>query len=339
MRFVPQPRIFLSYDATERGKAPSMITFLASPKPFTGMACTHQFQAIRSWLALHPHVEVILYGDSAGIADASRELGVACVPDIATNEFGTPLFGDIAAHAARTARHDVQVYLNCDILLTPEFLSAVRQISLPQYLMVGSRLNLPTGYDIDIFAPHWRNHLLALARQNVLVLQYPVGSDYFVFHRGLWDGLPPVAIGRAGYDNALFAYCLRHDIPIIDATLAVLALHREHEYGHVPGGIDAVWKGVEAQRNYDVVGMRYAVPTLEDAQWLLRRDRLERNDARGNPWRARESALRYQRRWYLLSLLFRAYRQALTRLGVIHPRAFTPTEVLDACFEVGAAVR
>jgi len=331
---VRQLRIYLSYDATERGRSHFMITFLASPKPFTGLACTHQYQAIRSWLSLHAQVEVILYGDGEGSEIAARELGVCRIPDIETNEYGTPLFNNIVAHAAEYARHDLQVYLNCDILLTPEFFIALRQITHLQFLMVGSRLNLPTGYDINIFAPHWRNELLELARQQVLVLQYPVGSDYFAFRRGMWEGLPPVAIGRAGYDNALLAFCLSRDIPIIDATLSALALHREHEYGHVSGGIDQVWKGIEAQRNRAAVGAKYALPTLEDAQWLLYRNCLLPNDARGNPWRAWESRLRYQQRWFYPSLAVRALRRLLTKIGCIHPTAFTPLDVLNTCFEV-----
>jgi hypothetical protein len=59
-----------------------MISFLASPKPFTGIAKEHQYRAIRSWLSSGEDVEVILYGDSAGIVEAGRELGVQVVQQI-----------------------------------------------------------------------------------------------------------------------------------------------------------------------------------------------------------------------------------------------------------------
>ncbi len=53
-----------------------MISFLASPKPFTGIGREHQYRAIRSWLSSGKDVEVILYGDAAGIVEAGIELGV-----------------------------------------------------------------------------------------------------------------------------------------------------------------------------------------------------------------------------------------------------------------------
>ena len=311
-----------------------MITFLASPKPFAGLAFAQQRQAVQSWLALGRDVEVILYGQSAGIEEACRELGVTWMPDVAVNAYGTPLFGGITAHAAQHARHESQVYLNCDILLTAEFPAALRQVTFPQYLMVGSRLNLPRGYDIEITDPHWREQLLALARQDVLILQFPVGSDYFAFRRGLWDELPPIAIGRAGYDNALFDYCLRRGVPMIDATLAVIALHREHAYEHVSGGIDQVCLGEEARLNRAAIRHRYAIPTLEDAPWQLSPAGLARNTARGNGWRAAEARLRFESGHYAASLLLRSARLLFTRLGLVKPRAFTPQEVLERCLSV-----
>lgn len=56
-----------------------MITFLASPKPFKGIAKEQQYRAIRSWLAAAKDVEVILYGDSDGIDEAGLDLGVQVV--------------------------------------------------------------------------------------------------------------------------------------------------------------------------------------------------------------------------------------------------------------------
>lgn len=41
-----------------------MITFLSSPKAFTGKVGENQVRAIKSWLRIHPDIEILLYGRS-----------------------------------------------------------------------------------------------------------------------------------------------------------------------------------------------------------------------------------------------------------------------------------
>ncbi len=309
-----------------------MITFLASPKPFTGLALEQQMAAITSWRALHDDVEVLLYGDAAGMEQACSAAGAVAMPEIAVNEFGTPLFGAIVEHARTHGRHDLQVYLNCDIMLTPEFLTAIGGIRLPHFLLVGSRLNVPRGCDIDIRLPDWRNCLRDAARQGRVHLQYPVGSDYFGFRRGMWQNLAPITIGRAGYDNALFAYCLKRAIPIIDATPAVIALHHDHQYEHVSGGATTVWWGEESRRNRVAAGPGYALPTLEDAGWLLCRDRLERNHHYGDRLRTLEARLRYEWKLSPLAWCVRVLRRLLGQTNPERARRTPLPVLLDECF-------
>lgn len=220
-----------------------MITFLASPKAFVGLAATQQMAAIRSWLAVGAGIEVILYGDSLGTAEVCRALGIRHVPDIEATERGIPYFGAIAGHAAEHARYDVQVYLNCDILLTPHILLASEHISLSAFLMIGQRIDLSEGVEVNANDPGLSSQLKMLADAHRISLHTPGGSDYFAFRRGMWKDLPPVVIGRGGYDNALIAYCLQRRIPVVDATLAVPALHQFHDYGHAAGGVGEVFGG------------------------------------------------------------------------------------------------
>lgn len=258
-----------------------MITFLTSPKPFTGIAKTNQINAIQSWLRIAQEVEVILYCKSEGTGEAAQELGIECVPDIQTNEFGTPLFGAIAAHAAIHGKYDIQCYVNCDILLSNTLINAVQSIRYEKYLMVGQRIDLTEGVSLDVTNPDYLTRLKTLVREGKAVLHPPAGSDYFLFRRGMWDGLPEIVIGRGGYDNALINHCLRRSIPVIDASLDIKVFHQYHNYSHTEGGEAEVFEGIEANKNLSSLATTYR-PTLLNADWIIKKGQLRKNYCRGD---------------------------------------------------------
>ncbi len=51
-----------------------MLTIFATAKPFRGHTAVIQRNALQSWKALHPDIEVILFGDDSGAAQAEQEL-------------------------------------------------------------------------------------------------------------------------------------------------------------------------------------------------------------------------------------------------------------------------
>lgn len=303
-----------------------MITFLASPKTFTGQTAIHQLEAIRSWLAVGVRIEVILYGNSLGTAKVCRELGINHVPDIQATDLGIPYFGAIAAHAAEHACYDVQVYLNCDILLTPHICKAVDNIPFHHFLMIGQRIDLAEGVEVDIADPDLFSQLNALAETDRILLHPPAGSDYFAFRRGMWQDLPPVVIGRGGYDNALIAYCLKHRIPVVDSTLAVLALHQFHDYGHTAGGVGEVFDGRDAKQNLAFVP-RDAIPVLDDANFILKDGCVELNLSRGDWLWHYFLSYRYRKLPILPSFLRLLWRIQL-KLGLRHKCQPTLKEIL-----------
>ncbi len=262
-----------------------MISVLSSPKPFAGTTAGNQVRAIQSWLAMAPDVEVTLYGDAPGVGEAAREMGLRWVPQVACSESGVPLFGAIVDEAACGARYDLQVYVNCDILLTSALLDAAHRLPFGHFLMSGRRLDLPEGCVLNPSLPGWQGQLRELAQQQRVSLLF-AGMDYFVFRRGFWVGLPTLVVGRAGYDNALLAYAIRGGYPVVDATLCVPALHQFHDYSHVSGGRSEVYKGREAQGNVSACGG--VVLTISDATWRLTRHRLVRGWGEGDFLRALE---------------------------------------------------
>jgi len=298
-----------------------MITFLASPKPFNGIAKEHQYRAIQSWQAAGVDVEVILYGDSDGIAEAGVDLGVKVVKQIDCSPSGIPYFGSIINHAAIYGKHDLQVYLNCDILMSGIH-SAMIKINFSQFLMVGQLIDLGENQFIDVTQTDWESSLKKLFDENVLSLRTPRAIDYFGFRRGLFKNIAPIVIGRAGYDNAVLAYCLHHNIPIVDATLAVTALHQFHDYGHVQGGKQTVWSGQDALNNVYHAG-KHSLPSISDSSYVLRNSVVLPWKCRKDRLRRMELIIRYRLGYPTLSLAVRLVWKILQVIKFT--RSITPT--------------
>jgi hypothetical protein len=270
-----------------------MITFLSSPKAFEGKALIDQTRAIRSWKSVHPDVEVILFGKASGAKELSEELGIVYYPEVDTSESGVPLFNAIVQMAQTRAKHDLQVYLNCVIILTPCFYSAMGPMPWERFLVIGQRITVDKQVSIDVSNYEILIELNRLASIGKVRLDSPNAIDYFMFPRGLWHSLPPVIIGRAFYDGALLAHCLRSNIPIVDATFASPVLHPEHEYQHVKGGMSEVWKGRDAKLNQRRNGIKHSSPSTSDAQWRIEADVITKNTGRQDWLRSLEMKCRF----------------------------------------------
>src|SRR5215204_1316446 len=105
-----------------------LITLFSAPKPFTDPhIATIQRNAIKSWTLL-PDVEVTLLGEEAGLAEASRELGVKHVSNVARNANGTPLISSMFQLARENSNSDLLCIINADIILMPNFIESAKQV-------------------------------------------------------------------------------------------------------------------------------------------------------------------------------------------------------------------
>jgi hypothetical protein len=156
--------------------------------------------------------------------------------------------------------------------------------------------------------------------------------DYFIFPRGLWRGIPSLSIGRAGYDSALLSYCLRRNIPVIDATYVVPALHQYHDYRHVLGAEAEVMSGMDAKNNKRLHGVAHSPPNIADASWRIVHGTLVRNRSRGDWLRYYENFLRYRKGWTVLSYAVRAVWRVATALGLYRPHVLELSDVTDSAF-------
>jgi hypothetical protein len=255
-----------------------MITIFAAPKPFKGRIETIQKNAIGSWMQLRPQCEIILFGGEVGTAEAAEELGVRHVPEVATNEHGTPLLNDLFEKTERMASHDLLAYVNCDIILMSDFIRAVENVNewTKSFLMVGECRDLQLNETLDFDRDDWEQRLCVTARE----IGKSRGAryvDYFVFPRGFYQQVPPFAIGRAGFDNWLIWSARASKNLVVDATRAVTTVHQNHDYSHVPGGQNWSYRGAEAKRNCELAGGTKHFFYICDATHRLQQAGIKRN--------------------------------------------------------------
>jgi hypothetical protein len=230
----------------------AQLTVFSIPKGFVDPHISLiQRNAVRSWVGLGADVEVLLMGDDPGVAEAASELGATHVGDPAKNEFGTPLLDWAFAQAAQRGAGERLCYVNADILLLGDFLTAVRRLPARPLLGIGQR------WDCDITAPldfDGSDRQLAAWARSHGTLDRGSGSDYFVFPRTTDFGIPAFAVGRPGWDNWMMGRTLELGFPLIDMTPSTTVIHQNHDYGHVAGRTGAAWEGPEADRNRQLAG-------------------------------------------------------------------------------------
>jgi len=230
-----------------------MLTIFSTLKPFQDNIKITQTNAIRSWVALRPACEIILFGDEEGIAEIAGESGIKQVATVERNEYGTPLVSSMFKITQDMAGNNLLCYVNADIILMSDFTAAVKRITLPHFLMVGRRWDIDIDELFDFRKGGWDKELKTKIGMEGK-LHGIAGIDYFVFPKGLYNDIPPLAVGRPGWDNWLIYHTRFRKIPVIDATGAIAAVHQNHGHADFPGGDKGFWAGPEAKRNVELAG-------------------------------------------------------------------------------------
>jgi hypothetical protein len=253
-----------------------LLTLFTTPKAFRDHIAVIQRNAITSWTRLEPRAQVLVIGNEEGAAEISRELGLQHIPNLEHNEFGAPLLRDLFSKAEQASRHDVLCYVNADLILLSDFPRAVERAlsAAPKFLMVGRRWDVAMDRLWDFTAPEWAARLRQYVREAGAQAPPPGNSDYFCFSRGLWDSMPPLAIGRAAWDAWLIYEARRLHAGVVDASAAVMAVHQKHDQSSYPHGLRR-WRA-ELSRNYEIAGAEAARFCLYDATHLLTAEALAR---------------------------------------------------------------
>jgi hypothetical protein len=251
-----------------------LLTLCAVPKPFVGQAATIQENALRSWAALEPRPRIVLAGDEDGVRAAAERWGARHSPDLEQNEFGTPLLDSILATAEKNADGGVACLVNADIMLFADFVDALTKVAgrFDRFLMAGR------GWCLDPPATATELAAVRQAAQEAASLRSTASIEYFAYTPGLFDEVPPFALGRyGGYDLWLLWRARNLGAPGVDASRDVVAVHQEHGYDHLEEGTATQRTGPEAVRNRELLGWWTHVDSLRDARYLLERGRLRRN--------------------------------------------------------------
>ncbi|NMB53729.1 MAG: glycosyltransferase family 2 protein [Leptolinea sp.] len=251
-----------------------MISIFTAPKPFTNPhIAIIQRNAIRSWKAIG--ADVILVGDEEGIAEAARDLDVRHEPCVVHNTYGTPKIDSIFELGRKAATGDLLAYINADIILLPDFTEAAESVAAQQseFLIIGQRWDLDVKNELD-FTSGWSDRLKAEV-QNRARRHPRGGSDYFLFPRSIFTMIPAFAIGRAGWDNWMIYEARRQKWKVIDGSTDINIIHQDHDYSHLPDG-KPHYRLPETFENIEMAGGKRAIFTLDDCDYRLENDRLER---------------------------------------------------------------
>lgn len=242
------------------------LTIFTCPKPFTNPhIAVIQRNAIRTWLAMDAEVEVLLLGDEAGLAETAAELGARHIRDVARNPYGTPLVSSLFDLARQHSSSPYLAFVNTDILLQYDFLQSTRQAAkrFKKFLLVGQRYDLDVPEPLDL-TDGWTERLRTRCREHGR-LHPPGGSDYFIFPRDCYTQLPPLAVGRAGWDNWMIYWARRNGWRVIDATHSIQVIHQDHDYSHLPQG-KPHYRLPESAENVRIGGGKRTIFDLQDAQ-------------------------------------------------------------------------
>ncbi|MBI9049626.1 MAG: glycosyltransferase family 2 protein [Anaerolineaceae bacterium] len=245
------------------------LTIFTAPKPFVNPHISIiQKNAIQSWIALGDQVEVILIGEEEGLAEIANELDVAYFPNVKRNAYGTPLVSDIFCLARQHASADILCYINADVILTPDILTAmmITAARWKAFLIVGQRWDLDVKQELK-YEENWVNAIRADV-QKYGRLHPAGGSDYFMFPKECYKHMPDFAIGRAGWDNWMFYEARRKNWPLIDASQSVMIVHQDHDYSHLPKG-QPHYRLPETGENVRMAGGPRAIFNLFDADYRL----------------------------------------------------------------------
>jgi len=258
-----------------------VLSLFTTIKSFRGHIGIIQRNALQSWKALHPDIEIILFGNDEGAAEAVQQFGLRHEPHVERNELGTKRIDYLFARAQAIARHDLLCYVNCDIILMQDFCRALDRVRAAhrEFLMVGRRCDLDITEPLVFERPEWAAQLRTLAQRSGR-RRAADWIDYFAFTRGLYGADIPPFVLRVYWDNWLVWKALDSGKPVIDASRAVLAVHQNHDYSHHPQGKQGVWHGEEAGRNAQLAGGWRHLRTIADSTYVLTAQELKPNAVR-----------------------------------------------------------
>ena len=255
------------------------ITIFALPKPFGEKTDLIQRNAIQSWACLKPDVDVLLLGDEPGIKETAQELGVRHASGLRCNDHGTPLLDSAFQLAHQESTTNYLAYCNCDVILTKDFCESIHQLDneahFCQFIAFGQRTDLNVDRAID-FEQSIQVERLLDECQRKGVRSSNACKEYFIFNRQLYQDIPPFAVGRGNWDNWMIHSAKQNNVPVINLSNTVTAIHQSHDYSHASLNRWGCYvSGAEAKENRRLGGGSHII-SGSTANWKMTRDGLKK---------------------------------------------------------------
>ncbi|MBC8256516.1 MAG: hypothetical protein H8E85_04325 [Candidatus Marinimicrobia bacterium] len=208
-----------------------MLSIFTTPKDFSGEFNIIQKNALNSWRALSDEIEIIILGESLGIAEVAKSIHALHIKDVEKSPYGTPTISGLFQTAQKIAQNNILCYVNADIILPESVINVVHALQnvKGEFMAVGHRWDLDVKDSIPFMNNNLQSKFWYEAKKNAQ--KHPcTGIDYFIFNKGTFQNLPSLAIGRFGWDNWLLWKARRMRIPLIDVSDEIFAIHQNHSY-------------------------------------------------------------------------------------------------------------
>ena len=114
--------------------------------------------------------------------------------------------------------------------------------------------------------------------------------DFWLYSKGLLNGIPPLAVGRMAFECWCLYKARAGKADLIDATEVVVSIHQNHDYSHHPDGKEGIGTSLEAQRNREMVGGKPYFFIIEDRTHILTRKGLRQAGGLWRLWRGLRTA-------------------------------------------------
>lgn len=230
-----------------------MITIFTTTKPMEGRNKINQANAIGSWLVMPQGPQVIVFAEEKE-RHIFEEMGALVITSHRCNDRGTPFLDSMFTLAEANAQYPYLMYNNADVMLFSGIFKATRMAAeyKSEFLIIGQCTDIEWQSKMDFSNPMWEIGLRDYAARTG-VLAAPTGKDYFIFARPFRVKMAPLVVGRLAWDTWLVREAHRVRLPLMDATSIILALHIEHDFDHLPGGLEEYAMGPGCRWNYEIM--------------------------------------------------------------------------------------
>ncbi|MHA2069647.1 MAG: hypothetical protein ACXABY_35235 [Candidatus Thorarchaeota archaeon] len=184
------------------------LTIASVPLPFEGVTGIRQHNAIQSWSLLRPKPEILLLSND-DIIEITQEYDCKYVMAIGENEVGDLSIQSIFRQIDKYMSGRLVCYIDCDVILTDDFLPAVQHIAAnwQDFIIVSGRYSIQQDELVNFANPAWQQ-LIRLKINRY----HNHGSDFTVYHRGLYHDIPDFSIGCGAWDGWRMAYALKQGL-------------------------------------------------------------------------------------------------------------------------------